>query len=111
MLLGTLGAGIAVARAVLMRGGQVAYTNRHAAYYALTCIFIFWLAYQLLGVKKHFDVPEYLQGRENSWLTSLYTSVLAQSNAMPDTTPKSNVARVFFMLQVTSGWFWFLLFA
>ena len=53
---------------------------------------------------------EYLQGRENSALTSLYTAVLAQSNAMPDTTPKSNLARVFFMIQVSLGWLWFLLF-
>lgn len=98
------------ARQVIRRGGEIAYTNRYAAYYALTSILAFWLLYQLLGMKKHFEVPEYLKGRENSWLTSLYTSALAQSNAMPDTAPKSNVARVFFMLQVSLGWLWFLLF-
>lgn len=101
---------LAFLRAVVVRGGEIAYTNRYAGFYALTSILFFWFLYQLLGMKKHFDVPEYLKGRENSWLTSLYTSVLAQSNAMPDTTPKSNLARVFFMLQVSIGWFWFLLF-
>lgn len=95
---------------VLVRGGEIAYTNRHAAYYAISSILLFWLVYQLMGMKKHFDIPEYIKGRENSALTSLYTSVLAQSNAMPDTTPKTNVARVLFMLQVSLGWFWFLLF-
>jgi len=101
---------LALLRAVVVRGGEIAYTNRNAAYYAFFSILFFWFLYQLLGMKKHFDVPEYLQGREGSWLTSLYTSVLAQSNAMPDTTPKSNLARVFFMLQVSMGWMWFLLF-
>lgn len=94
----------------LARGGKIAYNNRNAAFYAIACILLFWLIYQLMGMKKHFDVPEYLQGRENSALTSLYTAVLAQSNAMPDTTPKSNLARVFFMIQVSLGWLWFLLF-
>lgn len=94
----------------MVRGGAVAYNNRNAAYYAITSILVFWLLYQLLGMKKHFDIPDYLAGREGSPLTSLYTSVLAQSNAMPDTTPKSNLARVFFMIQVSLGWIWFLLF-
>ena len=93
-----------------VRAAQIVYTNRNAAYYAVTCICIFTLIYYLMGTKKHFDIPEYLAGREDSWLTSLYTSALAQSNAMPDTAPKTNVARVLFMLQVCSGWFWFLLF-
>ncbi len=96
---------------VFKRGGEIAYTNRYAAYYAFASILVFWLLYQLLGMKKHFEIPEYLRGRENSWLTSLYTSAMAQSNAMPDTAPRSNLARVLFMLQVSLGWMWFLIFA
>jgi len=88
-------------------GGKIA-NKRWAIAYAFISIVTFWLLYQLLGMKKHFAVPDYLKGRENSWLTSLYTSVLAQSNAMPDTTPNSNLARVLFMLQVSLGWWWFL---
>ena len=86
------------------------YAQRNAAYYAIACIGTFWITYQLMGMKKHFDIPAYLEGREKSWLTSLYTAVLAQSNAMPDTTPKTNVARALFMLQVSLGWIWFLIF-
>lgn len=93
------------------RGKALATINRHAVYYAVFFIALFWAVYQLMGMKKHFDIPEYLKGRESSPLTSLYTSVLAQSNAMPDTVPKSNAARVLFMLQVTSGWIWLLIFA
>lgn len=102
---------LAFARGVLARGARITYLNRHAAVYAIACIVLFWLIYQLMGLKKHFDVPEYLKGQEGSWLNSLYTSALAQSNAMPDITPKTRVARVLFMLQVCSGWIWFLLFA
>jgi hypothetical protein len=101
---------LAFLRAVLVRGGEIAFTNRHAAYYAITSILVFWLLYQLLGMDKHFEIPPYLKGRERSPLTSLYTAVLAQSNAMPDTVPKTNLARVFFMMQVSIGWMWFLLF-
>jgi hypothetical protein len=63
-----------------------------------------------MGMKDHFDVPEYLAGRENSFFTSLYTATLAQNNAMPDTTPKSTAARLLFMFNVTAGWLWFLVF-
>jgi hypothetical protein len=101
---------LAGVRAVLVGGGRMLYDNRAAAAYALFFILAFALAYHFMGVKEHFDVPDYLQGREGSFLTSLYTSVLAQNNAMPDTTPKSNVARVLFMSQVTLGWLWFLVF-
>ena len=111
MLLGLPLAALIFLKKVFVRGGEIAYTNRYAAYYAITSIVAFWLLYQLMGMKKHFEMPEYLKGRENSWLTSLYTSTLAQSNAMPDATPKTNLARSFFMLQVSLGWLWFLLFA
>lgn len=86
-------------------------SKRIAIAFALTGILTFWLLYQLLDMKKHFFVPDYLAGRERSWLTSLYTSVLAQSNAMPDTVPKSNLARTLFMAQVSMGWMWFLVFS
>ena len=89
-------------------GARALVMNRYAVYYALINILIFSLVYWLMDLKKHFDVPAYLEGRENTFLTSLYTSALAQSNAMPDTTPKSNVARILFMVQVCLGWFWFL---
>ena len=95
---------------MLRNGGEVAYINRYAALYAFVCILAFSLVYWFMGLPKHFDVPEYLKGRESSFLTSLYTSTLAQSNAMPDTTPKTDVARVLFMIQVCLGWMWFLLF-
>lgn len=96
--------------ALLVRAGELVYENRGGAIYALVCIVSFAMVYHFMGMKQHFDVPEYLQGRENDFLTSLYTSMLAQNNAMPDTVPKSNAARVLFMSQVTIGWLWFLLF-
>lgn len=95
---------------LLYKAMIIIHGNRYAAFYSLALIAVFSLVYHFMGIKKHFDVPEYLKGREDDYLSSLYTSVLAQSNAMPDTTPKSNVARVLFMLQVTMGWMWFLLF-
>ncbi len=99
---------LALVSTVLKRGAQAVWINRYAAIYSLLLIFGFALTYWLMGMKKHFDVPDYLAGRENSFMTSFYTSVLAQSNAMPDTVPKSTVARSLFMAQVVSGWLWFL---
>lgn len=96
--------------AVARRGASIAYANRYAALYGLMGIVVFTMVYWLMGLSRHFDVPEYLKGREDSFMTCLYTSVLAQSNAMPDTVPKTTVARVLFMIQVCMGWFWFLLF-
>lgn len=87
---------------------ELVYENRHAAYFAGTSIAFFTLVYWAMGMKKHFDVPPYMEGREGSLFTSLYTSVLAQNNAMPDLTPKTTVARMLFMLQVALGWIWFL---
>lgn len=87
------------------------YRSRYAALYAMAFIMIFAMTYQFMGMAKHFDCPEYLKGREQRWTTALYTSFLAQSNAMPDVTPKTTVARMLFMAQVTLGWFWFLLFS
>lgn len=94
----------------LKRGAGAAWINRYAAAYAFLGILAFTLIYWLMGLNRHFFVPEYLKGRENSFATCLYTSVLAQSNAMPDTVPKTTVARMLFMSQVCLGWFWFLLF-
>lgn len=96
-------------RGTSVRVVELLYENRHAAYYAIACILVFAVVYWAMGIQKHFDVPEYLKGRENSFFTGLYTSTLVQSNAMPDTTPKSTVARALFMLQVCMGWVWFLL--
>lgn len=88
---------------------ELVYENRHAAYFAGTSILAFTLLYWAMGLSKHFDVPEYLgPDRKDSLLTSLYTSTLAQSNAMPDLVPKTTVARMLFMLQVVLGWAWFL---
>lgn len=96
-------------RDTLIRLVELAYENRHAAYYSFTCIALFALTYWVMGVDRHFDVPDYLGKRKNSFVSSaLYTSVLAQNNAMPDITPKTSIARVLFMLQVTLGWLWFL---
>lgn len=100
----------ALAYATLRRGAQAVWINRYAAGYMLFFIVLFTLLYWLLGMKKHFFVPDYLAGRENGFLNSFYTSVLAQSNAMPDTVPKTNMARMLFMAQVCSGWLWFLIF-
>lgn len=101
-----------VIRDVLTKGVSIAYANRRAAYYALGFIALFSLVYWLMGLEKHFDVPEYVEeGKRGSFLNSLYTSTLAQSNAMPDYTPKTDVARILFMIQVSTGWLWFLLFS
>ena len=102
--------GLAFVMGVLRRRANVVAANKWAGLYALSSIAVFTLVYWFMGLAKHFDVPEYLKGRENSLLTCLYTSALAQSNAMPDTTPKTDVARMLFMTQVCMGWFWFLLF-
>lgn len=101
----------AALKQIPVRAARIAYTNRNAAYYALTCIAVFTLVYKFIGFKKHFDTPDYIKGKENTWFNSLYTSVLAQSNAMPDSVPKTTLARWLFMLQVSTGWIWFLLFA
>ncbi len=96
----------------LRRGAQIAYANRRAAYYALGFITLFSVVYWLMGLEKHFDVPGYIDKKQQgSFLNCIYTSALAQSNAMPDYTPKTNIARVLFMLQVCTGWAWFLLFS
>lgn len=102
--------GLAFLMRVLRRGTAVAAANKWAALYAFFGIAVFTVIYWLMGLSKHFDVPGYLKGREDSFLTCLYTSALAQSNAMPDTAPKTTVARMLFMAQVFMGWFWFLLF-
>ncbi len=97
---------------MLKTAWRIAFVNRNAAYYAISCILMFALTYWLMGVEKHFDVPEYIEAkRKNSFFNSLYIATLAQSNAMPDSTPKTSVARALFMLQVSLGWMWFLLFS
>lgn len=101
-----------VARDVVTKGVNIAYANRRAAYYALVFIALFSLVYWLMGLEKHFDVPEYVEeDKRGSFLNSVYTSALAQSNAMPDYTPKTDIARILFMIQVITGWLWFLLFS
>ena len=92
-------------------GSALRYT-RYAALYAVTCIVAFMITYKLMGLEKHFDVPEYVSPKErSSWANCLYVSALAQSNAMPDYAPKSRAARILFMVQVCLGWAWFLLLA
>ena len=95
----------------IQRGGAIAVANRNSVYYALGFITVFTLIYWLMGLEKHFDTPEYIEPKKRgSLFNSFYTSTLAQSNAMPDYTPKTTVARALFMLQVCTGWAWFLLF-
>jgi hypothetical protein len=97
---------------VLGLGARIAYANRRAVVYAFVFIAGFALLYWLMGLEKHFDVPEYIEkDKRNSFANSIYTSVMAQSNAMPDVTPKTTVARMLFMAQVCTGWMWFLLFS
>lgn len=101
-----------LARQALMGGARIAYANRRAAYYAVGFIALFAVVYWLMGLEKHFDTPEYLDKQNrSSFLNCVYTSALAQSNAMPDYTPKTNLARILFMAQVCTGWAWFLLFS
>lgn len=96
---------------VLSRGAAIAYRNRNAAFYAIGCIATFAVLYQVMDIKKHFTIPEYMQGQENHFLNSLYLSTLCQNNAMPgDMLPKTLLARALFMTQVCLGWLWFLLF-
>lgn len=85
--------------------------DKGAVMYALAGILTFSFIYWMMDMKEHFSVPDYLEGREQSYFTSLYTSVMAQNNAMPDVVPKSTLARALFMLQTSLGWLWFLLFA
>lgn len=95
----------------LITGSGIAYRNRSAALYAVACIAFFTLLYQTMDLKKHFTIPEYMQGQENHILNSLYLSTLSQNNAMPgDMLPKTLMARALFMTQVCLGWLWFLLF-
>jgi hypothetical protein len=84
------------------------YNKQAALFYSIFFVALFAVIYKTMGVKQHFDVPEYLQKREHHWLTSIYCSALAQSNAMPDLVPKTDMARTLFMLQVILGWMWFL---
>lgn len=110
-MLGFLVAILSFLRQVPARAAKIVYTNRNAAYYAIACIFLFSVIYHFIGIKKHFEVSEDMKGKEGSFFTSFYTSVLTQSNAMPDLVPKTTLARSLFMTQVASGWIWFLLFA
>lgn len=97
---------------VLGLGARIAYANRRAAMYAVVFITCFALVYWLMGLERHFDVPEYIEkNKRNSFANCMYTSVMAQSNAMPDLAPKTTVARMVFMAQVCTGWAWFLLFS
>lgn len=99
-------------RRIVKRGWTIAFANRNAVYYAIGFISVFALTYWLMGLEKHFDVPEYVDKKhKNSFFNSLYTSTMAQSNAMPDLTPKTNLARALFMIQVCTGWMWFLVFS
>lgn len=91
--------------------GVTMHMDRHAALYALSLVAIFAVSYKLINLEQHFDVPEYIdKSMRNSWTNCLYVSTMAQSNAMPDYTPKTTAGRIIFMLQVVSGWFWFLMF-
>ena len=93
-------------------GFRIAYANRRAAVYAFMFIMSFALVYWLMGLEKHFNVPEYIEkDKRDSFANCIYTSVMAQSNAMPDVTPKTTLARMVFMGQVCTGWAWFLLFS
>lgn len=97
---------------VFALGARIAYANRRAAVYAIMFILSFATVYWLMGLEKHFDVPEYIEKKKrSSFVNCIYTSVMAQSNAMPDLTPKTTVARMVFMGQVITGWAWFLLFS
>lgn len=87
------------------------YDRQAALFYGVFCIALFAVIYKVMGISKHFDVPEYLRKREHHWLTSIYCSALAQSNAMPDLVPKTDAARMLFMTQVVLGWTWFLILA
>ena len=96
---------------VVARGAEIAYANRNAAYYALGFIAAFALAYWLIGLERHFNVPDYIDKKDRgSFFNSVYTSIMSQSNAMSDFVPRTNLARALLIMQVASGWAWFLLF-
>lgn len=96
---------------IIKSAGRMTYKHRMGAIYAFFFMFLFTFVYWAMGIEKHFSVPDYIEKKNrNSFSTSIYVSALAQSNAMPDLAPKTTLARMLFMFQVCSGWFWFLLF-
>ena len=77
--------------------------------YGIGCIFAFALAYKLMGVERHFDITDEQKGRP--WFASFYISVMAQSNALGDATPKTIAGRSMFGAQVFAGWMYFMVVA
>lgn len=96
---------------ILRNGARMTMRHWDGVAYALVFILFFMFLYWKIGMEDHFFVPDYIDKKKrNSLTTALYTAVLAQSNAMPDTVPRTTLARMLFMTQVCTGWMWFLIF-
>lgn len=102
---------VGILMSIARNGGRLVRQHKAAAIYAFFFMILFTLVYWVMGMEKHFDVPDYIEKKKrNGITTAMYVSALAQSNAMPDMAPKTTLARMLFMFQVCTGWFWFLLF-
>jgi hypothetical protein len=74
--------------------------------YSILCVVIFAVLYKITDVNKNFDISPDVE--KHPWISSFYNSVMAQSNAMGDATPKTPFGRLLFALQVSAGWVYFL---
>lgn len=74
--------------------------------FSLVCVGVFALVYRLIGVAKHFDLADDVKAKPT--FASFYISIMAQSNAMGDATPKTALGRVLFATQVALGWAWIM---
>lgn len=73
--------------------------------YAVLTIIAYAAVYRLMGVNKHFVITS--EQDTNHWFASFYISLMAQTNAMGDATPKTIAGRTVFASQTVLGWFWF----
>ena len=77
--------------------------------YGFLLIVMFAVAYRSMGLEKNFVITDEMKAKP--WFASFYISLMAQTNAMGDATPKTIPARVVFGLQTMMGWLWVVTFA
>ena len=77
--------------------------------YGFLLITMFAVAYRAMGIEKNFVITDEMKAKP--WFASFYISLMAQTNAMGDATPKTSPARIVFGLQTMMGWLWVITFA
>lgn len=75
--------------------------------FSAACVLLFAVIYRAIGPDKHFEITE--EQKKRPMFASMYISVMAQSNAMGDATPKTILGRTLFAIQVATGWAWIMI--